>query len=94
MKKIATTLIATIIIICSSCEEGKVVFNNKSDSSVYQITEILELHDSYEPLEWSEVVELSNGNFTVRHKYNLNGECQNNIFTLSPEGNYINSKPY
>ncbi len=81
----------------------EIVSNSAIDASVYQVENYLGKNlndpDSYEGVEWSEVVELDNGSFVVRHKYRaknaLGGYVTNNqVFTLSSKGVVIDVKDY
>lgn len=75
------------------------VMNSPWDSSVYQVEKYL-IHnlndpDSYEAIEWSKVMKISDDEYRVRHKYRAKNEyggyvVENQIFVLDSEGNVIN----
>lgn len=76
---------------------GVKVENNSWDGSVSQVKKHLKANlkdpNSYESIEWSDVIETSNG-YTVRHKYRAKNSyggyvIENNIFYLDFTGNVV-----
>lgn len=74
--------------------------NSVWDGSVYQVKNYLKRSlkdpDSYEGIEWSNVIENSNGTYTVRHKYRARNSfggmvVENWMFVLDEHGNVISS---
>ena len=72
--------------------------NSVWDGSVYQVKNYLKRSlkdpDSYEGIEWSNVIENSNGTYTVRHKYRARNSFggmvfENWMFVLDEHGNVI-----
>lgn len=70
--------------------------NSAWDGSVYQVKNYLKKNlkdpDSYEGIEWSNVVDNGNGTYTVRHKYRARNSfggmvIENWIFELDENGN-------
>lgn len=82
-----------------------IVFNSDWDGSVKQVKDYLKANlndwDSYESLEWSELIEanLTTHKYVVRHKYRTsNGYGAkiiiNQIFYLDENGTVVNVKDY
>lgn len=82
----------------STNETKEVVYNSSWDGSVRQVKDYLKNNlkdpDSYEGIEWSNVVKQGDGSFRVRHKYRAkNGfggyVIENKVFVLDDNGNVI-----
>lgn len=80
----------------NSNETKEVVYNSSWDGSVRQVKDYLKKNlkdpDSYESIEWSDVVKQSDGSFRVRHKYRAkNGfggyVVESKVFVLDKDGN-------
>lgn len=78
------------------------VENSAWDGSVSQVKKYLKSNlkdpDSYESIEWGNVVETDNG-YMVRHKYRAKNSfggymVENNVFYLDFQGNVISVSPY
>ena len=74
--------------------------NSAWDGSVYQVKNYLKRNlkdpDSYEGIEWSNVVKNDNGTYNVRHKYRARNSfggmvVENWVFVLDEYGNVISS---
>lgn len=80
------------------------VFNNpKKNGEVWQVTEgiktkLLKDPDSYDPIQWFQVVKDKEGNFTVRHRFRMKrpeGGYEDPVtlkFTVNPDGEVIDVK--
>lgn len=82
-------------------EAKEVVYNSSWDGSVKQVKDYLKKNlkdpDSYESIEWSDVVKQSDGTFRVRHKYRAKNSfggyvIENQLFVLDNNGNVIDIK--
>lgn len=87
----------------STNETNEVVYNSGWDSSVRQVKDYLKENlkdpNSYESIEWSNVVKQSDGSFRVRHKYRAKNSfggyvVENKVFALDSNGNVIGSYDY
>ena len=87
----------------STNETQEVVYNSSWDSSVRQVKDYLKKNlkdpNSYESIEWSNVIKQSDGSFIVRHKYRAKNSfggyvVENKVFALDQNGNVIGSIDY
>jgi hypothetical protein len=76
------------------------VENSPWDGSVYQVKNYLKKTlkdpDSYEGIEWSEVIKNNNGTYTVRHKFRARNSfggmvVENYVFVLNETGEVISA---
>lgn len=84
------------LVLPNSNETKEIVRNNSGDSSVYQVVDYLKRNlkdpDSYQPIEWSKVVKISEYEYRVRHKYRAKNSfggyvIEEKIFSLDEKGN-------
>jgi len=77
--------------------------NSAWDGSVHHVEQYLKKTlkdpDSYEGIEWSPVQKLSNGSYSVRHKYRAKNSyggyvIENQIFYYDASGNVTSVIPY
>jgi hypothetical protein len=94
----AILLIGTCLSTPSTPTPKKATVYNGYDGSVYQVETYLERTlndaDSYEGIEWSKVLQRTDGTFAVRHKYRAANAFGakiiiNEVFTLDSKGNVI-----
>ena len=80
----------------SSSSNHEAVYNSSWDGSVRQVERYLKNNlkdpDSYESIEWSNVVKQDDGSFIVRHKYRAKNSfggyvVEEKYFTLDSSGN-------
>lgn len=94
---IIIAIVIGIVFLFKMCSggNGEVVYNNNWDHGVWQVRSYLRenLKDpqSYDGIEWSDVIKAENGTYMVRHKYRAKNSfggyvVEEKIFVLSKDG--------
>jgi hypothetical protein len=102
-------VVALVVISANAGRSGSVgskdvlVENSSWDGSVFHVKQYLKKNlkdpDSYEGIEWSPVQKLSDGTFSVRHKYRAKNSfggfvVENQVFVYDAQGNVLSAKDW